>query len=155
MFEASSGDRDFSPGLCPTSRLISTHSANFLEARFGPTSDRNQFVMTIDVMGSPNWFFSQSRKRNRADPADPCFKVRTALLFVRGRTSLALVWPAGQPQICCAHLVRERNFQPSIDPSLKSPSQEGGMAVTEEIAPNVYHVSIFAQMGARLGTPYL
>jgi len=38
-----------------------------------PTSDRNQFVMTIDVMGSPNWFFSQSRKRNRADPADALF----------------------------------------------------------------------------------
>src|SRR5215472_14990174 len=97
MFEASSGDRDFSPGLCPTSRLISTHSANFLEARFGPTSDRNQFVMTIDVMGSPNWFFSQSRKRNRADPADACSTVRTALLYVpRAELPLSLVWPIGQ-----------------------------------------------------------
>jgi hypothetical protein len=107
--------------------------------------------MTVDVTGSPNWFFGQSRKRNRADPGAPCSTVRTALLFVRGRTSLSLVWPAGQPQICCGHLVREHNFLPSLDPSLKVQVRRAVWRVTTEVTPNIYRVSMFGQWEAGWG----
>jgi len=40
-----------------------------------------------------------------------------------------------------------------LDIALKEPGYKGGMAVTTEIAPNIYRD--ICPMGAGLGTPYL